>query len=189
METVTAATPQNAHDTTTLADLVASLFSMNETLALLSTDDSADQKLGAPSSAAQIERAVARFTPFGRPPPPSYLAFLELHDGWVGTVGDIRLLASADYDADWLRKIADARRGCRDDADPFATMVPIEADPWTGWLLAFLDPATTQSEEMEVVVFIQFDEDQRFASFHHYLADRLNTMEQLIAEQRHGDPA
>ena len=50
-----------------------------------------EQKLGEPAGAEALEALEKRF---GRPLPPSYRRFLELHDGWEMASGDMDLLST-----------------------------------------------------------------------------------------------
>jgi SMI1/KNR4 family protein SUKH-1 len=59
----------------------------------LSIDLADEQKLGSPAAATELRALEAAL---GKPLPPSYRAFLELHDGWKMVDGAVDLLAVAD---------------------------------------------------------------------------------------------
>ncbi len=168
--------------------VIAEISDLNQQLVDLLDDEDAAPHLGPPCTPAQIDAVRREFARFVQGIPPSYLEFLELHDGWTGILGDIRMLTVTERSATWMLDIAQATLEWLDDDDPFASMVAIEADPSTGSYLAVLDPRTArESGEMDVVVYVHFEVEMRVGSFLDYLADRAEMLRQVIDDQLNGD--
>jgi len=62
----------------------------------------APTELGAPATAEQLATLEEML---GRTLPPSYRAFLELHNGWAGFDGDGKILAVEDQGTDWVKEV------------------------------------------------------------------------------------
>ncbi len=79
--------------------VVSELLAARKELSRLSEEEEIGEKLGLPASAAQIAKVKKLL---GKPLPPSYQAFLELHNGWDEFEGDAKILSAEDLNSDWV---------------------------------------------------------------------------------------
>ena len=68
---------------------------------VLTYDEDSPQVLGPPATAQQLS-ALAR--KLGSPLPPTYAAFLRLHNGWLEWSGGARVLSTEEHDEPWVKK-------------------------------------------------------------------------------------
>ena len=165
-----------------MRNLVLELHGAFSRLELLQFDEDYGGVLGEPCSAAQIGAATQDL---GRPLPPSYQAFLELHNGWTDFVGEAGLLAVEDRHTEWFRRrvmgISDHLKSFGDpDFVPQAYFLLAHPDVST---VLFLDKSCpTSGGELEVVEFcLREGELDRYPSFETYLSHRLQNVERVIA--------
>jgi hypothetical protein len=86
---------------TQIKDLVAELVELHREYWELAFDKKPPTELGPPAKPAQIAKLEKIL---GKPLPPSYRAFLELHNGWAGFDGDGKLLAVEDQGSEWVKE-------------------------------------------------------------------------------------
>jgi len=154
----------------------------------LAFDEEEPQELGAPAPPARIAAFEKKL---GITLPPSYRAFLELHDGWAEFDGEAKLLAIEDQDSAWVKKRTKAlgeHFAEEDEENPFeAGCVPIMVGP-TERNFAVLDPRKPRKDgEMDIVTYDLAEEEDRFKDFAAYLKDQLKVTKELIDEERSGE--
>jgi hypothetical protein len=141
--------------------------------------------LGPPAGAAQLAELEQRL---GYPLPPSYRAFLELHNGWDNFAGGSKLLAVEDHGREWVReRIAFWDALIEDDSvNPFwCGCLPVLFGEDENHFLV-MDPRTVREEgEMDFIDFDYAREFKRYATFTDFLREDLEIMRNLIAG--HGD--
>jgi hypothetical protein len=171
-----------------LATLIAEMIAAYRELDLLLFDEEVPHILGPPASEAQIANLQALL---GAPLPPSYLAFLTLHNGWDKFVGGAKILAIEDQHSAWVKKrIDDLDTFFYEDQDvenPFGVgAIPIMLGrDEEGYLV--LDPRQVRDDgEMDFVQFDLIDEEQRFDTFTAYLSHRLDVLREMIDEEKLG---
>lgn len=151
-------------------------------------DEEYPHPLGEPSTQEQLatlERIV------GKPLPPSYLAFMTLHNGWGHLVGDARVLAVEDYGSPWLKRRLDDLSTLFYDfgPDPFeAGAIPIVlGEDARGFLV--LDPTTVRKNgEMDFISYDLTRKEDRFRDFNAYLEHKLKLLQQMIDRETKGAP-
>src|SRR4051794_39748104 len=84
----------------TLEKLIKELIGAKREYYRLAFDKEPSFRLGQPASTRQLAQLESRL---GKPLPPSYAAFLELHNGWEKFDGLTNILAVEDYDKDWVK--------------------------------------------------------------------------------------
>jgi SMI1/KNR4 family protein SUKH-1 len=151
-------------------------------------DEEYPHELGEPCSPSQIatlERIL------GKPLPPSYRAFLELHNGWKKFVGGARLLAVEDQESAWVKKrLEDLDTLFFEDEEaenPFKEgVIPVLLGEDERSFLV-LDPRTfRQNGEMDFVQFDLTEEERRFEDFTSFLQHKLNLTQEIIQDQLEG---
>lgn len=150
---------------------------------LLTFDEESESNPRPPASPDQVHALEQRMR---RPLPPSYRAFLEQHDGWLGYTGGAMLLPTEEHDAPWVSKRQKAYR------DHFAEFfdVGLLQDAFFVMMgedepnFVFMDLAKpTGGGEFEVVHFDMIvGELGRYASFIEYLEAKARTCEELAEE-------
>jgi len=127
----------------------------------------------------------------GKSLPPSYRAFLELHNGWSHFDGGAKLLAVEDQESKWVKERLQAlARGFEGVApNPFdngAIPVLLGRDEHN---FLVLDPRKVRKNgEMDFVMYDYTEVEDRFKDFTSYLCDDLEVIRRLIAEEKHGTP-
>jgi hypothetical protein len=153
----------------------------------LTYDEEADIVLGPPATRKQIAKVEKML---GKPLPPSYRAFLELHNGWSGFDGDGKLLAVEDYESDWVQgKVnrIEVLFGENNQKSPFKKgALPIMlGDDITNFLV--IDPRKVRADgEMDFVTFDYAEQEEKFKSFAEFLRDQLKTQNALVKEAKKG---
>lgn len=151
-------------------------------------DEEYPHELGKPCSPKQLatlERIL------GKPLPPSYRAFLELHNGWKKFVGGAKLLAVEDHGSSWVKKRLEDLDTLfyeeEEGANPFkedAIPVLLGEDEQS---FLVLDPRTVrQNGEMDFVQFDLTEEENRFKDFTSYLQHKLKLTREIIDDQMKG---
>ncbi len=172
-----------------IADLVATIHAANQELSILLRDRDCPQQLGPPGKPASIHRLHQVFGQRGIALPPSYAAFAVQHDGWHGFSGELSLLSTHDRQDPWVGEVGSVCREYLGPNGPFDRMIPLALVRVAVSRMALFDPAKVDDQgEAQVVVFGNLDEEARFDSFRSYLAAYADRLEQLIDEQKNGDP-
>ena len=170
-----------------LQKLIAELIEAKREYYRLAFDTESKQKLGPPCSPAQIAK-LERI--LGKPVPPSYRAFLELHNGWEKFDGDTKLLAVEDHEQPWVKERLKTLRSLLKeygDDDPFEHgAVPVQLGK-DDRAFTLLDPRVTRKNgEMDVVQYDLTQEEDRFKDFVAFLKDDLEVTRELIDEEKNG---
>ena len=146
---------------------------------LLTTGESSPQQLGPPATPTQIAKLERRLGVL----PPSYRAFLELHDGWARFDGEARILSSEDYDDDWVsERIADLGAAAEDAgaANPFKTGPPIVLGASEQNFVILELANGLPGTERELVSYDLQEELCRFPDFAAFLAHELGLVRAMI---------
>ncbi|BCH25438.1 SMI1/KNR4 family protein [Mesorhizobium sp. L-8-3] len=170
-----------------LPRLVEQLAQALRTYDKLAFDEEYDHELGEPASRQQLARLERKLS---KPLPPSYRAFLELHNGWVNFAGDAKLLAVEDHDDEWVEDVlADLQEvfSDLDQENPFengALPVMLGEDSRQA---VYLDPQTLRADgEMDVVVLDINKEERRLPDFTSFLMYKLGLLREMIDNQTRG---
>jgi hypothetical protein len=153
----------------------------------LVSDEEEEHELGSSASPKQIARLESIL---GKPLPPSYRAFLELHNGWGDFNGGAKLLAIEDQGSAWVKKrvkdlgdllFEDDRR------NPFMNgAIPILLGKDENNYLV-LDPSKVRKDgEMDFVMYDYGEEERRFKDFTSFLRHYLKLTQALIKDEKEG---
>jgi hypothetical protein len=169
-----------------LVKLIDQIIAANREYFRLRFDKAAPDKLGNPASEKQIaglERAL------GWKLPPSYRAFLELHDGWSKFDGDGKLLSIEDQGSKWVKsRIGDFNELFAEDDDesPFDVgALPIMMGQHINHFVV-IDPRKPKGGEMRVVAYDYATKEKTFKDFTAYLTYTLSIVQELAEEERSG---
>jgi hypothetical protein len=154
---------------------------------LTSDEDPDPPKLGKPCSAAQLA-ALERIV--GQPLPPSYRAFMELHNGWHDFDGTAAILAVEDHKSEWVKERLKLLRDTMKefgDKDPFdAGAVPVVLDENTPQYVV-LDPRKARPDgEMTFVSYEYAKKEGQWKDFTAYLKSDLKVTRELIKDEKQG---
>ena len=123
---------------------------------------------------ANAEEIADLETRLGFELPPSYRAFLELHNGMTNYQGTHLLLGTEDHQGAWVQEQMDFYRDC-DQVEPFeAGAVPLivaEADDGISNFWAFDPNGKNEDGELAVVDWDHGYEENRYTSFLKLLRD------------------
>ncbi|RWC35240.1 MAG: SMI1/KNR4 family protein [Mesorhizobium sp.] len=172
-----------------LSQLVEQLAEALRIYDQLAFDEEYDHRLGGPCSPKQLAVLEKRL---GKPLPPSYKAFLELHNGWADLSGDAKLLAVEDHTAEWVEEhLADLEEvfADLDQENPFehgALAVLLGEDSNQ---VLYIDPHTARADgEMDFVALDITTEERRFPDFTSFLVHKLDLLRVMIDAQKKGIP-
>jgi hypothetical protein len=172
----------------TVKDLVEQLVAARKEKNRLRRDEEVDEKLGPPATPqqlAELERLL------GKSLPPSYRAFMALHNGWDEFQGDFQLLSVEDRQSAMVKARSEEMGAFFPEQElenPFATWGFLVALGQTSGRLTFLDTRAVDADgEMEVAAFEYTEEEARFASFAEFLKDDLKLQLDIIEHEREGD--
>jgi len=161
------------------------LRNANNAYSLLEFDEDSQQILNPPATAAQIADVERRL---GATLPPSYRAFLGLHNGWTDFTGGAMILPSEEFDKPWVdQRTKRIHEHIREFEQPgllknafFIMLGEDEPD------FVYFDKSKRSPEgEMEVVHWdmVQGELD-RYPDFAAFLEDQAKTMEALVDEKK-----
>jgi hypothetical protein len=173
-----------------LQELIHELIGAKREYFRLAFDREPRFELGEPCSPQQIAKLAGIL---GKPLPPSYRAFLELHNGWNGFDGVTKLLAVEDHGQAWVRNRVESLSSLLQeyaDENPFREgAIPIllgENEP----AFTVLDPRKVRKNgEMDFVTFDLMQEQDRFKDFISFLQDDLAVTQELIEDEKKGTTA
>lgn len=173
----------------TLEQLIQELADAKRQYDQLAFDEERARTLGPPASPAQIAALEQRL---GRALPPSYRAFLELHNGWDEFSGGSKLLAVEDQGREWVAE----RMGYWNDlfeddsVNPFKRgCLPVLFGEDENHFLV-LDPRTARADgEMDFIDFDYTEDFARYGTFTEFLRHDLEITRKLIARQVDGVPS
>jgi hypothetical protein len=167
--------------------LVGEMVAARKETNRLRLDEEVEEKLGAPATPQQIaelERAL------GKPLPPSYKAFLQLHNGWDEFEGDFQMLSVEDRQSPMVKARSEEMGAFFPEQElenPFATWGFLIALGETSGRLAFLDPRTVGADgEMELVTFEYTQEEDRFPTFADFFVADLALQKRIVEKLRQG---
>jgi hypothetical protein len=170
-----------------LAKLVGDLAEAQKELDRLTADEEEAHERGKPATATQIAALERRI---GRPLPPSYKAFLQLHNGWADFAGGAKLLAVEDHDSPWVRKRIDQIGSylfSDDAANPFLNgCFPVLLGKDENSYLVLDARKARKDGEMDFVLYDYGEEERRFKDFTAFLKNELKLTQRLIKSQKKG---
>lgn len=165
-----------------ISSAVNRIIAANQKYFELEYDDDAPQILPPPATENQLH---ALESSLGRPLPPTFRAFLALHDGWLRISGNAMILPTGEREQAWVaRRIDRIREHFREfhpshslDEVFFLMLGEDEKD------FAYFDMSNTSKGELEVV-YADLDDGEidRFPDFAAFLEDMAETAE-LTAEE------
>jgi hypothetical protein len=175
------------NDKARLRQLIDEVIAARREYWRLAFDRQPEIQLGNPATPQQLARLERKFS---SPLPPSYRAFLELHNGWSGFDGDLKLLSTEDHDTawvkDWVNHLGSLIREAGGE-NPFehgALPILLGRDEQA---FAFLEPRTVRKNgEMDVVSYELINEEDRFKDFVAFVKDNLEMTKELIKEELEG---
>lgn len=175
-------------DDTSLETLIREIMEAMLEYDRLAFDEEQPHELGPPASPKQIAKLEGIL---GKSLPPSYRAFLELHNGWSDFDGSAKLLAVEDHGSKWVKERLQAfALGFKGIAEnPFEIgAIPVLLGMHEFNFLV-LDPGKVRKNgEMDFVMYDATEVEERFKDFTSYLRDKLEVLRQLIEEEKHGTP-
>jgi hypothetical protein len=171
-----------------LRSLVATISEALRERDRLVFDEEIPHELGSPCSRDQIRALEKRFR---APLPPSYRAFLELHNGWDKFQGGAKLLAVEDHGREWVAQKkqfwSNLWEPSRSGEDPFEVgMIPVLFGEDTNSFLV-VDPRTVRNNgEMDFIMYDNMREERRFEDFTSFLAHKRRLLQQQIDDETKG---
>jgi hypothetical protein len=176
-------------ETLTLPALIDAIDRALRTYDRLAFDEEYGHPLGKPCTQKQLAKLEELL---GHPLPPSYRAFLELHNGWSKFSGDAKLLSVENQRSEWVQQRLDDMEELFDEFggdNPFkAGALPVLLGEDSHSVL-LVDPRTVRLDgEMDFVALDIIEEENRFNNFTAFLVHKLELLRRLIAKQRDGPP-
>lgn len=147
---------------------------------ILRFDEVQQRELGPPATEdelAQLSHVV------GFALPPSWRAFLSLHNGWRDFRGAAKILSTADCTAPWVKqRVRDWEDLLDGQVNPFGDgRQPVLLGMEESSFLV-VDPTTAQSDgEMSFIMYDYLQEEHRFSDLTSYLRHHLLIMRTLIS--------
>ena len=144
-------------------------------------------QLGKPCSPEQI---AALEEILGKTLPPSYRAFLELHNGFEGFSGNEKLLAVEDQESGWVQGEIEKFSDLFDEHggdDPFKRgSIPVKLGKDAPTYVV-LDPSKVRKNgEMDLVEYEYTEEQDRYKDFVSFLQSELEVVKDLIEDEKKG---
>jgi hypothetical protein len=137
---------------------------------------------GGPASESSIRKAEARL---GRSFPSDYRAFLMLHDGWAGFVGESDILSTGQIlGGDMHARSVELKAQMRSEGDKGAARgFNIQASLFN-WGVVYFDVEKKRADGGLDVVIWEHGDQGRFRSFLAYLQNRAKIFEAMLADER-----
>jgi hypothetical protein len=145
-------------------------------------DEVQSRELGPPATADELAH-LSQVVGFVLPP--SWRAFLSLHNGWSNFRGTAKLLSTADRVASWVnQRIQDWEDLLEGQLNPFGDgRQPVLLGIQESSFLV-VDPATVRPDgEMSFIMYDYLKEEHRFPDLTSYLRHHLLIMHALVARQ------
>ena len=149
---------------------------------ILRFDEVQSRELGQPATADELAY-LSHLLGFALPP--SWRAFLSIHNGWSNFRGTAKILATADYVAPWVRqRIKDWEDLLEGRVNPFGDgRRPVLLGTEESSFLV-VDPATTRPDgEMSFIMYDYLHEEHRFPDLTSYLRHHLLIMQALVSRE------
>jgi hypothetical protein len=174
-------------NTVTLKELINKLSAALSEYDRLVFDEEQSREKGPPASQYQIEQLESIL---GRSLPPSYRAFLELHNGWSNFAGGAKLLAVEDHGSEWVKQQMDYWSSLVDDGkDPFKMgAIPVLLGVHENSFLVMDPNSVRENGEMDFVMYDYMHEEDRFEDFKSFLQKKLERLQMLIDRETKGVP-
>ena len=165
-------------------ELIQSRRELNQ---LLFDEDGTPDLLGEPCSPrqlAELQRVLAK------PLPPSYRAFLEIHNGWDKFSGANKILSVEDQSESWVVVQVEKFHALFEEfggKDPFrAGAIPVVMGENERTYLV-LDPRKVRPNgEMDLIWFDYTQEDRRYSDFVSFLRSELRLVREMIEDEKKG---
>ena len=157
-------------------ELVAALLRYD----VLRFDEVQQRELGPPANADELSR-LSQVVGFALPP--SWRAFLSLHNGWSNFRGAANILSTEECVAPWVKqRVRDWEELLEGQANPFGDgRHPVLLGVAESSFLV-VDPATVRADgEMSFIMYDYLQEEHRFPDLTSYLRHHLMIMQALIA--------
>ena len=171
-----------------LQKLIDDLAAAKRELDGLMFDEEYPHELGEPCTPEQITKLEGIL---GKALPPSYHAFLELHNGWRNFNGGAKLLAVEDQTSSWVEKrkedLDELFYEDEDNENPFNNgAIPILlGEDESDYLI--LDPNSLhQDGEMIFIAYDYTEEEERFTDFSSFLQQQLDLHLEMIEDEKRG---
>ena len=121
----------------------------------------------------------------GGPLPPSYRAFLELHNGWSDFDGGLPLLSTEDQSEEWVHDAKQRIRSLFDVSDgPFDTgFVPVMLGEYEDNYLV-LDPTKGKDGDGAFIAYDYANVERTFDSFDEFLEHELKSAERRLKKAK-----
>jgi hypothetical protein len=170
-----------------LETLIQALIQAKRDYSKIALDREARFRLGEPCSREQLEELASRL---GKPLPPSYRAFLTLHNGWEGFDGIAHLLSVEDHEKKWVKEWVSNLSSLFEEepaADPFrAGALPVLLGDGERTFMV-LDPRSSRPNgEMEFVSFDYTERERGFRTFTSFLKYDLKLTREMIEDEMSG---
>ncbi|MGF9759338.1 SMI1/KNR4 family protein [Microvirga sp. 0TCS3.31] len=170
-----------------LPQLIWQLAEALRTYDRLAFDEEYEHELGEPCSPQQIAVLEKKL---GKSLPPSYKAFIQLHNGWSHFAGDAKLLSMEDHQSEWVKeRLADMEELFPEfgQENPFEQgALPVLLGEDSNQVL-YLDPRTVRRDgEMDFVLLDITTEERRFPDFTSFLSHKLSLLRRMIDNQTKG---
>ena len=153
---------------------------------LLAYDEEDAHELGPPCSSYQISTLESVLS---KQLPPSYRAFLELHNGWSDFDGQAKILGVEDHAEQWvLDRIGEIEKLFFDDSEsPFSRgCLPVLLGKHEDNYVV-LDPSFVRPDgEMDFVAFYYGEEEERFEDLTSFLREDLRLTLEMIRDEKEG---
>jgi hypothetical protein len=170
-----------------LAAVVARLRDSIQQLSLLMRDRDSPQQPQPAATLLELDALVHRYAATGVVLPPSYRAFLCVHNGWRRFAGDSHMLSAGDHGAQWVAAALAERRWLSEDQS-LLTLVPVLLGTSPSSLAAFLDPGVVAPDgEMDVVLTDGNQLLTRYPGFLPFLDEHGRHLDRAIRIQLEGD--
>jgi len=161
-----------------VAELVPALADALDQVHRDDTGEPSPQVLRPPATEEALA-ALARRR-FGGQLPPSYEAFLRLHDGWQHYLGEVHILGCEDHAQFWVRERLDALRQLVANDDEDDVFIPADAIPVLlgrgGRTFAWFAPSPRHDNgELDILQHdLEFGDLDQHSSFLGFLAEELS---------------
>jgi hypothetical protein len=170
-----------------VAEVVAQMATACVEYIKLAYDDAHDLKLGKPATAAQIAKVEQLL---GKPLPPSYRAFLELHNGWAQYDFKASLLSAEELESDWVKEVLTEKGKLFlefTDKNPLASgRFVVFAGQDSSRLGAFDLKKVGADGELGFVTYEHTKQEARFPSFLAFMKSELKSMQRLLQSEKDG---
>lgn len=153
---------------------------------LLAIDKEYPGRRGDPASEEQIAKAEGIL---GFPFPEDYRTFLSTHNGWSSFDGEGKILSTEDHGTRWETGIIESWTSIweSEDDDPFkAAHLLVVAGEGLPYFIVLIPNKEDPSGGAVLIEYEYMSINATFQTFEEYLTYRIEVMEILIDQKRHG---